>query len=165
MIEPQTLRFQPSQGVPNHPAFPVLLYRAAFAVGVDTIERRVNANGWECRWRDGIFDYHHFHTTAHEALVIAKGHARLQLGGPDGVVLEIAAGDALVLPAGTGHRRLAASADFLVVGAYPPRQDYAIERPDSQRLSAAFSAIARVATPASDPVTGPSGALARLWTR
>ncbi|MFK8250699.1 cupin domain-containing protein [Ancylobacter terrae] len=165
MIEPHTLRFAPSGGVPNHPAFPVLIYRAAFPAEAGNIERRVNANGWECRWRDGIFDYHHFHSTAHEALMVAKGYARVQLGGPDGVVLAIAAGDAVVLPAGTGHRRLSASEDFLVVGAYPPGQDYAIERPDLQRLTAAFSTIARVETPAGDPVTGYSGALPQLWTR
>jgi uncharacterized protein YjlB len=23
-------------------------------------------NGWEGAWRDGIFSFHHFHSTAHE---------------------------------------------------------------------------------------------------
>lgn len=163
-IEPQTHLFMPSAGVPNHPMFPVLIYRAALPADAAAIEDQVGANGWECRWRNGIFDYHHFHSTAHEALMVASGHARVEIGGPNGATIDIAAGDALVLPAGTGHRRLAASADFLIVGAYPPGQDYEIERPDSARLRAAQAAIARVPRPASDPVTGPAGALTRLWT-
>ena len=164
-IEPQTHIFAPSAGVPNHPDFPVLIYRAALPADAAAIEEQVGANGWECRWRNGVFDYHHFHTTAHEALMVARGRARVQLGGPDGAAFEIAAGDALVLPAGTGHKRLAASADFLVIGAYPPGQDYEIERPDEARLAAALANIAAVPCPASDPVTGASGALTRLWTR
>lgn len=164
MPEPQALLFAPDAGVPNNPTFPVLIYRAALPAEAGAIEAHVNANGWECRWRNGIFDYHHFHSTAHEALMVASGQARVQIGGPNGETFDITAGDALVLPAGTGHRRLAASADFLIVGAYPPGQDYEIERPDSTRLRAALATIARVPRPASDPVTGPAGALTRLWT-
>ncbi|WP_250152092.1 cupin domain-containing protein [Ancylobacter radicis] len=163
MIEPQTRLFPPSQGVPNNPALPVLIYRAALPADAGAIETHVNANGWECRWRNGIFDYHHFHSTAHEALMVASGRARVQIGGEDGDTIEIAAGDALVLPAGTGHRRLTASGDFLIVGAYPPGQDYQIERPEAADLPRAFAAIARVPLPSSDPVGGAAGPLTRLW--
>ncbi|WAC25791.1 cupin domain-containing protein [Ancylobacter sp. SL191] len=163
IIEPEARLFPPSGGVPNHPAFPVLIYHAALPADPSAIEEQVGANGWECRWRNGVFDYHHFHSTAHEALMVARGHATVQLGGSGGAVVEIAAGDALVLPAGTGHKRLAASADFLIIGAYPPGQDYEIERPDAAGLAAAQARIAAVLRPASDPVTGPAGALTRLW--
>ena len=45
--------------------------------------------------------------------------ARVRLGGDGGVVLDVKAGDALLLPAGVGHQNLGASADLLVIGAYP----------------------------------------------
>ena len=163
MPRPQTHRFPPSRGVPNNPDLPVLIYSAALPADAGAIERHIDANGWECRWRDGVFDFHHFHSTAHETLAIARGSARLQLGGADGEVFEVAPGDVLVLPAWTGHKRLEASANFLVIGAYPPGQDYEIEMPTAGSLGPALEAIANVPVPDSDPVSGKQGELMRLW--
>lgn len=163
MSVPEARLFPPSGGVPNNPALPVLIYRTALPSNADEIERRLTANGWDCRWRDGVFDFHHFHSTAHETLAVARGTARLLVGGEEGAELVLAAGDVLVLPAGTGHKRIAASPDLVIVGAYPPEQDYAIEKPDATSLGRAQAAIARVPLPASDPVKGAQGALTRLW--
>lgn len=160
---PEARLFPTSDGVPNNPTLPVLIYRAAVPADADLIEARLAANGWECRWRDGVFDFHHFHSTAHEALTIARGTVRLLIGGEGGADLGLMAGDVLVLPAGTGHKRIEASPDLVVIGAYPPGQDYAIERPDAAGLRRALDAIARVPIPPGDPVDGPQGALTRLW--
>ncbi|MCJ8142432.1 cupin [Ancylobacter sp. A5.8] len=165
MPEPRCRLFPSSGGVPNNPSLPVLIYSRVLRADPTDIETHIGANGWDCRWRNGIFDYHHFHSTAHETLAIARGSARVLLGGEDGEVFDLAAGDVLVLPAGTGHKRLAASRDLLVIGAYPPGQDYEIERPDESRLHAALQTIAGVALPAADPVGGAAGALTRLWMR
>lgn len=154
-----------SGGVPNNPRLPVLFYRAAFEDAGDVaaaMERRFAGNGWSGLWRDGVFDYQHFHTEAHEVLGFARGHARLVIGGPHGRVIEVCAGDVVLLPAGTGHCRLSASADFLVIGGYPQGQRADMRRPvatDRDRL-----AIAAVPLPKGDPVAGAGGPLAEIWS-
>ncbi|HYD18409.1 MAG TPA: cupin domain-containing protein, partial [Patescibacteria group bacterium] len=105
----QRIRLRKTRDVPNSP-LPVLLYRAVLAPGISQKARRFRAafvrNGWTGLWTDTIFDYTHFHSNAHEVLGIAAGRATVELGGPKGRVVHLRAGDMLVLPAGTGHRRL-----------------------------------------------------------
>ncbi|SDV46677.1 cupin [Chitinasiproducens palmae] len=160
-------RFGPSDWVPNHPTLPVLIYRDAVSLREDAdavarrFERCLAANGWPPQWRDGIYDYHHYHSTAHEVLGCAAGSARVQVGGPDGDVVRLAAGMALLLPAGTGHRRVSASADFMVVGAYPAGQAFDICR--SAATPAMLARIAALPFPSCDPIDGAGGRLTRTW--
>lgn len=67
------------------------------------------------------------------------------------------AGDALVLPTGTGHRSIEASGDFLVVGAYPEGQNWDIcrEAPNAE----ARRRMAGLPIPNADPVAGGAGPL------
>lgn len=152
--------------VPNNPRLPVLIYEVAFPPASDDLagqmERRFAQNGWPPQWRDGIYDFHHYHAQGHEVLGIAAGHAELTIGGEGGEELSVSAGDVLVLPAGTGHCRRSGSADLLVVGAYPPGQQGDILREAAtpeMRL-----AIARLSFPAIDPVLGRDGPLLDHWT-
>jgi len=161
--EPESRLFPPSGGIPNNPFLPLLIYRRALPADAAAAETHINANGWECRWRNGIFPYHHFHSTAHEALAVVQGEARVRLGGEAGEDFSIEAGDVVVLPAGTGHKCLEASGDFLIVGAYPPGQEYDIEKPDEALIDRKLAAIAKVPLPGADPVGGANGALMRLW--
>ncbi len=161
---PDTLLLEPNGWVPNNPHLPVLHYHAVLDVAepgraAAAFEAMFAANGWPPQWRNGIYDYHHYHTQGHEVLGIAAGRARVMLGGPDGHALAITAGEVLVLPAGTGHCRIAADGDFLVIGAYPPGQqpDICRERPTPEMLAR----IRSLPFPAADPVAG--GPLTRLW--
>ncbi|QQA44903.1 cupin domain-containing protein [Pelagovum pacificum] len=108
-------------GIPNHPAWPALLVRSA--VAPDQIEETFLANGWRGTWRWSVYDYHHFHPASHEVLGVAAGSAVIHVGGPDGPQLDVQAGDVMILPAGVGHKRVSASSDFAVIGAYPPGQE------------------------------------------
>src|SRR5260370_5929930 len=94
-LEPLTFTFEDDGSVPNNP-MPFLLYKQAISVDNDdpenTIEGLFGANGWGDMWRNGVYDYLHYHATVHEALGIARGHASVRFGGDRGKVFEIAAG-------------------------------------------------------------------------
>jgi uncharacterized protein YjlB len=167
-LKPLTFVFADDGLVPNNP-LPFVVYKGAIDVANDqperTIERLFDANGWGDMWRDGIYDYLHYHSTVHEALGIARGHARVRFGGDAGKELEVSAGDVAILPAGTGHQCLSASADFSVVGAYPPGAKMQVTRPTPDNHRKALKAIPQVKLPKTDPVTGEDGPLVRLWNR
>src|SRR4051812_32565429 len=102
----------PGDRIPNHPSFAVLVYHdvePAARGGADAVRALFAEHGWRGAWVDGVFDFHHFHSTSHEVLAVVAGTATLELGGPQGRAFEVAAGDVLVLPAGTGHRRAASA--------------------------------------------------------
>src|SRR3954449_8920196 len=150
----ETWSAPPGEQIPNHPSFPVLVYRGVPRVraGAEACRGLFSEHGWRGSWVDGVFDYHHFHSTSHEVLGVVAGAATLELGGPQGEAFEVAAGDVLVLPAGTGHRRASARDGFTVVGAYPAGQeDYDLLRSADD---AARERIAALGPPPQDPVGG-----------
>ena len=163
MSEPLTFSFASDGTIPNS-RLPLLVYRAAQPPDAAAIERTFAANRWPPAWRSGVHPFHHFHANTHEALGVARGHARVQFGGPDGQVLTVQAGDVVIVPAGVGHCNQDQSADLLIVGAYPdnaPSPDmHRGEAADHDRLA---DRIEAVPTPAADPVQGTGGALLRLW--
>src|ERR1700761_2378120 len=167
-LQPLAIIFADDGLVPNNP-MPFLVYRRA--IGVDnaepekTIEDLFGANGWGDMWRNGVYDYLHYHATVHEALGVARGHARVRFGGDKGQIFEIKAGDVAILPAGTGHQCLSASHDFSVVGAYPPGPPMDLQRATVENHAKAMETIPQVAVPKTDPVMGADGPLVRLWRR
>jgi uncharacterized protein YjlB len=149
--------------MPNN-TLPVLIYRSALPVTGDlatTMERLFTDNGWPPQWRNGVYSFHHYHSTAHEVLGFAAGHANLVLGGEGGTPVMVNAGDIAILPTGTGHCRIDASEDFLVIGAYPPAENWDICR--TAPTPEVLQRMRNLRFPASDPVTGANGALPKLW--
>jgi uncharacterized protein YjlB len=147
-------------------ALPVIIYREAIASADATpeaMEALLDSNGWPSQWRAGVYDYHHYHSTAHECLGVASGAATIRLGGPSGRSFEVKAGDVLLLPAGTAHRRESAQGDFLVVGAYPPGQNWDLLRGEPTDRPEADQRIARVPLPKTDPVGGQGGPVLEKW--
>jgi uncharacterized protein YjlB len=165
-IAPLTIVFADDGLVPNNP-MPFLVYKQAIDVDNDhpekTIEGLFGANGWGQMWRNGVYDYLHYHATVHEALGVARGRAKVRFGGDQGEAIEIAAGDVAILPAGTGHQCLSASPDFCVVGAYPPGPQMHVTLPTPENHAKALKTIPEVKLPQTDPVIGADGPLVRLW--
>ena len=159
----ETYRFEDDGGIPNS-ALPVLVFHDVDeAHAASTCEALFARHGWLGAWRDGIFSFHHFHSTAHEVLGIVSGQAAVVLGGPSGRRFDVRAGDVLVLPAGTGHRNAGSSGDLLVVGAYPDGMEWDIRRGDPAEHDEVLANITAVPLPQADPVHGPEGPLGRLW--
>jgi uncharacterized protein YjlB len=160
-----TYTFDDDGSIPNS-ALPVLTYHAALdpAAGAAAYEQLFARHGWMGAWRDGIFPYHHFHSTAHEVLGIVRGAAGVMLGGPQGRRFDLSAGDVVVLPAGIGHCNTGSSADLMVVGAYPNGMRWDVRRGDPAERDEVLANIAGVPLPEQDPVAGAQGELLNRWT-
>ena len=167
-IQPLAFVFGDDGLVPNN-AMPLLVYKRALELDnrapEAAIEKLFAANGWGAMWRNGVYDYRHYHATVHEALGVARGNAVVRFGGDLGTEIAIAAGDVAILPAGTGHQCLSASDDFCVVGAYPPGPAMHVTRPTPENYQKALKTIPEVKLPKTDPVLGADGPLVRLWKR
>lgn len=167
MMETEQFILHEKDWVPNNERLPVIVYRSVVKAegkkAAERFEMLFADHGWPPQWRDTIFDYHHYHSTAHEALGVATGYGTLLLGGPGGREVEVRAGDALVLPVGIGHRRLDVSDDFLVIGAYPDGQEWDICREppsdDARRRMRDFP------VPDEDPIAGKAGPLRDHWPK
>jgi uncharacterized protein YjlB len=165
--KPNLFWFKDDGIIPNHPTFPLILYRGAvhFPDDLDpaaVFEDLFEKNGWGESWRNGIYDYVHYHSKIHEVLGIARGSGSVQFGGKRGRILKLKAGDVAVLPAGTGHQCLSATKDFLVVGAYPPSGKYD-ECTTSEDHERSVKTIPKVARPRKDPLYGARGPLVSQW--
>jgi uncharacterized protein YjlB len=158
-VKPRRLKFRPDGYIPNNPSLPLLYYRKAIRFDrrgdpAALLEAIFNANGWGEVWRNGIYDFVHYHPRIHEALGVARGSAKLRLGGNKGATVHVSAGDVVVVPAGVGHECLSADKEFLVVGAYPATGTYSECRGSYAEYVKACPQIKRVPRPAKSPLFG-----------
>ena len=153
----------PAGAIPNHPRWPLLIYPAAVAIeGADpaaAFEALFDRNRWPAAWRNGVFPFHHFHSNAHEVLGVYSGEVTVQFGGESGLVVTARPGDVIVLPAGTGHKKLSSRGTLGIVGAYPAVQHPDMRTPLSSSTRRSAEAVTRVLLPECDPVHGAGGPL------
>ena len=152
---------------PNNDRLPLLIYQGAFPFkdkqDPDLIAETFANNKWSGSWRNGLYPFHHYHSTAHEVLGVYTGSVRIEFGGDEGLILAAGAGDVLILPAGLCHKNLWSSHDFRVVGAYPSGTTWDMNYGKEGERPQADENIARVPLPPNDPVYGREGYLLKHW--
>lgn len=178
-----------AEGSPNNETLPLLVYRAAVDVGEEKpesiLEKTFGANNWGDGFRGDTFPFHHYHSAAHEVVGCARGKARIQFGGPTGPVVDVQAGDAVLIPAGVVHCRVDDASGYSSVGAYPPGQKpdlcvlsegdarVARQRDDAvglelkvvgpSEMAATKESICSTPLPETDPIRGTGGPVQTLW--
>ena len=127
------------------------------------VKKLFQKNNWTNNWKQGIFTYHHYHSTTHEVLGICKGETLLLLGGEKGITLFVQKGDVMVIPAGVAHMNLGKENDITCVGAYPDGKEYDMKYGRRNERPKADSNIHAVPLPTTDPVFGNKGGLLAIW--
>lgn len=163
--EPKELFFGDDGGIPNNPTLPLLLYPGVLDdLDLSRCKKLLAGNGWTGAWVNGVFPYHHYHSTAHEVLAVVGGSARITFGGESGESVEVSAGDVAVVPAGVGHCNAGSSRDFTVIGAYADGRSWDLLTGEESERPEALQNIRRVPLPGSDPLFGDEGPLVRRWS-
>jgi uncharacterized protein YjlB len=163
---PETYLVKADGPWPGSP-LPLLVYRDAVP-GTDrarVFERSFDSHDWGNTWRDGIYDFHHFHSTAHEVLGIAVGTVNVRFGGERGLLASLSAGDAVVIPAGVAHCNEGGSLDLLVVGGNARSAGPDLRRGDPAEREFVERNLASLATPVTDPISGAEGPLPEIWVQ
>lgn len=156
----------PSDDVfPNNGRLPLLLYHQAFPEieSEDTVKELLETNSWTDVWVNGIYDYHHYHSTAHEVLIGLKGSARVQFGGPNGITLPFEKGDVIIIPAGVAHKRIEQADGFTCLGAYPSGQEFDMNYGKGGERPRTDENIRSLPLPENDPLYGFDGPLVKSW--
>ncbi|KAK3633150.1 hypothetical protein LTR56_015926 [Elasticomyces elasticus] len=112
----------PTSLIPNSP-LPLMHYRPKDPLSPNTFRDLCGQNGWQVQWiyRYGDTQRSHYHSAAHECMVVLSGTATIRFGVADtsldlhentyglareegGLEIEARAGDIFILPAGTAHK-------------------------------------------------------------
>lgn len=146
--------------IPRDPPYPsntleVLLYKQAMhAITQEKVCTLFEQNGWEPPWFNGIYNYHHFHSEAHEVLAVTRGSISVQLGGPGGEIFHLTMGDIILLPAGVAHKRIESSEDYEIAGSYPSGQSPDLRKGSHEEWEEVLNNISKVKLWKKNPVTG-----------
>lgn len=165
--EIQSILFKDDGTFPNNEKLPLIIVQNVFDPDsrnlVEIIEKTFHGNGWGGSWRNSLFNFHHYHSTAHEVLGLYSGWVKAHFGGPKGKIVDAKIGDVIIVPAGVSHKNLEQSTDFRCVGAYPKGQSRDMNYGNAGERPQTDENIKIVSLPKTDPVFGKSGPLKRFW--
>ena len=157
------MKFEDDGLIPNS-RYPLLVFRNALPnVSGSETAKLFARNNWSNSWQNGVYPFHHYHSTSHEVLGVCRGLASLRLGGEQGRTVVVRAGDVIVIPAGVGHRNLGASSDFAVVGAYPDGRSWDLLTGQPGERPRADQNIAALPVPETNPVYGGEPSIRKFW--
>jgi uncharacterized protein YjlB len=126
MVQIDRYFLSPTKLIPNSP-YPLLHYRGFLSADATSIGTQfydlLSSNGWQAQWifRYGETQKSHYHSQAHECMVVLTGQATIRFGVADtsddmqenthgdakeegGIELEAHAGDVFIIPAGVAHK-------------------------------------------------------------
>ena len=164
-METIQLRFKDDGKIPNS-SLPLVIYKNVFSeekADADFITQHFADRNRTNSWNNGVYDYHHYHSNTHEVMGVYSGYATIQFGGEEGEKITLEEGDAVAIPAGVGHKKIEASYDFGVIGAYPDGKEYDTMKGEEGERPEADENISKVPLPESDPVYGKMEGLISLW--
>jgi uncharacterized protein YjlB len=163
IVQPELIKFEDDGVIPNS-RYPLLLFRNTLPkISGSEVEKLFASNNWSNSWKNGVYPFHHYHSTSHEVLGVYLGAASLQLGGEQGRTVDVRARDMIVIPAGVGHKNLASSPDFAVVGAYPDGRSWDLLTGQPGQRPRADENIAALPVPGTNPVYGGELPMKRYW--
>lgn len=161
----KTFYFKDDGIVPNN-ALPVIFYQKVTDAEDCSawLEHRFRENKWLNNWRDIILPYDHFHSNTHEVLGLGRGSLSLKIGGTNGVILSLSAGDVVILPAGVGHYSVSKHTDYEFVGGYPNGAEWDLKTGlEPGERAQILQSISTVEMPELDPIFGQEELLFEKW--
>ncbi len=153
---------------PNNNALPLIFYTRVLRLqegDAETLEYLFKNNGWNGGHRNGISEKHHYHSHAHEAMGVYQGRAKVQFGGPWGLIKEVRPGDVVIIPSGVAHKNLESTQDFACVSTYPTGQSFDLNYESPKHRIYLEEKIKATPLPSNDPVFGKEGELLRYWKK
>jgi uncharacterized protein YjlB len=161
----KTYSFTDDGIIPNH-IFPVIVYPQCVDLGdcSDWLEATFKKNNWLNNWRDIVLPYDHLHSNTHEVLGLGWGNVSLKIGGANGQVFHLVAGDVVIIPAGVGHYSVSEHTIYQMVGGYPNGLDWDLKTGlEPGERAQILQAISEVKLPEKDPIFGHEGLLFDKW--
>lgn len=151
--------------IPNH-TFPVIVHSQCVDLEdcSDWLETTFKKNSWLNNWRDIVLPYDHFHSNTHEVLGLGWGSVSLKIGGANGQVFHLSAGDVVIIPVGVGHYSISEHSNYQMVGGYPNGQAWDLKTGlEPGERAQILKSISTVEMPEKDPIFGEDGFLFEKW--
>ena len=104
-------------------------------------------------------------SNTHEVLGLGRGNVSLKIGGAQGQIFHLHAGDVIIIPAGVGHYSVSEHTNYQMVGGYPNGHAWDLKTGlEPVERAQILQAISAVEMPEKDPIFGEEGLLFEKWS-